>query len=102
MEQAIDAVAFGLELEQHIRLFGKKRNNFTGKPDVGIQGETIGNFTGADAKEKAAMLAQQFFSFLKKIVDVAENLERRIVSQVFLQVTVTAIHRAVAREVNDK
>ena len=57
-QQPLDPIALGLELEEHVRLRGEKRDHFSGKADIGIQGEAVRDFPGADAKEKTAMAAE--------------------------------------------
>ena len=60
------------------------------------------NFTGADAKEKTTMAAKEPVGLVEEVIHIAKNLERRIVSQVLLEVTVAALHRAVAGKIDHK
>ena len=48
------------------------------------------------------MPAQKLVSLSQQIVHVAKHFEFRIVGQVFLQVTIATVHRAVAGKVNDE
>lgn len=50
-QQIVDAVAFGLELEQHVRLFGEKRHHLAREADIRIQYQAIGNLSGSDTKK---------------------------------------------------
>jgi hypothetical protein len=48
------------------------------------------------------VVSQKLFGLGQQIVHIAKNLELWIISQVFLQVTVAAIHGAIAGKVDDK
>ena len=39
---------------------------------------------------------------LDQVIHVAENFQRGIVDQIFLEVAIAALHRAIARKVDDK
>src|SRR3954470_22053526 len=48
------------------------------------------------------MAAEKIAGLGDEILDVAENLQRRIRREILLQVAVAAIHRTIAREVDDE
>jgi len=48
------------------------------------------------------MLAEHGIGFADQIINVAKNLQGGILREVFLQVAVTAIHRTVARKIDDE
>src|SRR3954468_16840398 len=101
-EQVFDAITLRLELEKNIRLLGKKRHNLATKADIWIEGEAIGNLAGADAKEEFTMLGEQFICLRKEIIHITKNFESGILRKIVLQITVAAVHRAVAGEVDDE
>ena len=47
----VHVVALGLELQQHVGLFGEKRHGCLGKADERIQRQAVGDLAGADAEE---------------------------------------------------
>ena len=63
IEQAFDAIAFGFELEQNVRLLGEIRNQFADHAGVRLKRKTIGDLTGADAEKNAAMARQRTIRF---------------------------------------
>ena len=53
-------------------------------------------------KKTPRCLRQRSIGLVDQIADVAEHFERGVVRQIFLQITIAAIHRAVAGEIDDE
>ena len=78
IEQALDAIALGLELEQNVGLLGKIRNQLADHAGVRLQRETIGDLAGADAKKNAAMTRQRAIGFVDQSPTLLKTLSAEL------------------------